>query len=57
MAISYIVLYNENMFKSDSSINYNYNSKKNTDIIAKIFEDHWNNIPSNINNQFVNTQT
>lgn len=45
------------MFKSDSSINYNYNSKKNTDIIAKIFEDHWNNIPSNINNQFVNTQT
>lgn len=43
------------MFKSDSSINHNYNSKKNTDIIAKIFEDHWNNIPSNINNQFVNT--
>ena len=40
--------YNENMFKADGSINPNYNSKKNTGIIAKIFEDHWNNIPSNI---------
>lgn len=40
--------YDENMFKDDGSINPNYNSKKHTGIIAKIFEDHWNNIPSNI---------
>ena len=32
--------YNENMFKADGSINPNYNSKKSTGIIAKIFEDH-----------------
>lgn len=40
--------YDENMFKSDGSINPNYNSKKNTGLIAKIFEDHWDNIPSDI---------
>ena len=33
--------YNENMFKSDGSINPNYNSSKKTGIIAQIFEDHW----------------
>ena len=35
--------YNENMFKSDGSINPNYNSSKKTGIIAQIFEDHWDN--------------
>ena len=40
--------YNENMFKSDGSINPEYNSKKNTGLIAKIFEDHWDNIPADI---------
>ena len=40
--------YNENMFKSDGSINPNYNSNKNTGLIAKIFQDHWDNIPPNI---------
>lgn len=40
--------YNENMFNPDGSINPNYNSKKNTGLIAKIFDDHWDNIPSNI---------
>lgn len=34
--------YNENMFKSDGSINPDYNSSKKTGIIAQIFEDHWN---------------
>lgn len=33
--------YNENMFKSDGSINPNYNSSKKTGIIAQIFENHW----------------
>ena len=33
--------YNENMFKSDGSINLNHNSSKKTGIIAQIFEDHW----------------
>ena len=40
--------YNENMFKSDGSINPEYNSKKNTGLIAKIFEDHWDNISADI---------
>ena len=40
--------YNENMFKSDGSINPEYNSKKNTGLIAKIFEDHQDNIPADI---------
>ena len=40
--------YNENMFKSDGSINPEYNSKKNTGLIAKIFKDHWDNIPADI---------
>ena len=40
--------YNENMFKSDGSINPEYNSKKNTGLIAKIFEEHWDNIPADI---------
>lgn len=40
--------YNENMFNKDRSINPNYNSKKNTGIIAKIFEDHWDNLSSDI---------
>ena len=40
--------YNENMFKSDGSINPEYNSKKNTGLIAKIFEEHWDNIPTDI---------
>lgn len=40
--------YNENMFKSDGSINPEYNSKKNTGLIAKIFEKHWDNIPADI---------
>ena len=35
--------YNENMFKSDGTINPDYNSNKKTGIIAKIFEDHWDN--------------
>lgn len=42
--------YNENMFNSNGSINPKYNSKKNTGLIAKIFEDHWDNIPSDIKN-------
>ena len=33
--------YNENMFKSDGSLNPDYNSNKKTGLIAKIFEDHW----------------
>ncbi len=33
--------YNENMFKSDGSLNPKYNSFKKTGTIAKIFEDHW----------------
>ncbi len=35
--------YNENMFKSDGSINPNYNSSKKTGFIAQILEDHWDN--------------
>ena len=45
--------YNENMFKSDGSINPNYNSKKNTGLIAQIFEDHWDKLPSNIKNSIL----
>lgn len=33
--------YNENMFKSDGSLNPNYNSFKKTGTIAQIFEDWW----------------
>ena len=33
--------YNENMFKSDGSINPKYNSSKKTGMLAQIFEDHW----------------
>ena len=45
--------YNENMFKSDGSINPEYNSKKNTGLIAKIFEQHWYNLPSDIKNSIL----
>ena len=34
--------YNENMFNSDGTINKNYNSFKKTGLIAKIFDEHWN---------------
>ena len=33
--------YNDNMFNEDGYINPDYNSHKKTGIIAKIFEDHW----------------
>ena len=33
--------YDENMFKSDGSINPKYNSFKKTGVIAQIFEDYW----------------
>lgn len=33
--------YNENMFTKDGNINPNYNSFKKTGLIAKIFEEHW----------------
>ena len=33
--------YNENMFKSDGSLNPNYNNFKKTGLISDIFEDHW----------------
>lgn len=36
--------YNENMFNTDGSINPNYNSLKKTGTIAKILEDHWDNV-------------
>lgn len=36
--------YDKNMFREDGSINPNYNSKKNTGLIAQIFEDHWDNL-------------
>ena len=36
--------YNENMFKSDGSLDLNYNSNKNTGLIAQIFEEHWDNL-------------
>ena len=41
--IKYIVNnnYNENMFKSDGTLNPNYNSFKKTGLIAEIIEDHW----------------
>ena len=45
--------YNENMFKSDGSINPNYNSNKKTGLIAKIFEEHWNNLPVSIKNSIL----
>ena len=45
--------YNENMFKSDGSINPKYNSKKNTGLIAIIFEDHWNDLPAEIKNSII----
>lgn len=32
--------YDENMFNSDRSINPKYNSKRNTGLIAQIFEGH-----------------
>lgn len=35
------ITYNENMFKSDGSLNKNYNSFKKTGTIAEILEDHW----------------
>lgn len=38
--------YNENMFKSDGSINPKYNSQKKTGIIATIFEEHWEDVYS-----------
>lgn len=38
--------YDENMFKEDGTLNPKYNSKKKTGIIANIFEDHWDNIPT-----------
>lgn len=45
--------YNENMFKPDGSINPKYNSKKNTGLIAIIFEDHWDNLPTEIKNSII----
>ncbi len=38
--------YNENMIKSDGSLNPKYNSFKKTGIIASIFEDHWDYVYS-----------
>ena len=38
--------YNDNMFNTDGALNRNYNSLKKTGIIAQIFEEHWDNIPS-----------
>lgn len=38
--------YNENMFLSDGSLNPKYNSNKKTGLIAQIFEDYWNKIPT-----------
>ena len=45
--------YNENMFNEDGNLNLNYNSNKNTGLIAQIFEDHWNNIPSNVKESII----
>lgn len=45
--------YNENMFKPDGSINPKYNSKKNTGLIAIIFEDHWDDLPTEIKNSII----
>ena len=36
--------YDENMFKSDGSLNKNYNSFKKTGLIAEIFEKHWDSV-------------
>ncbi len=36
--------YDENMFKSDGSLNPKYNSFKKTGIIASIFEEHWDSV-------------
>ena len=38
--------YDENMFKSNGSINPKYNSYKRTGLIAQIFEDHWESVYS-----------
>lgn len=38
--------YNENMFKSDGTLNNKYNSFKKTGTIAEIFEDWWDKIPT-----------
>lgn len=38
--------YDQNMFKSDGSINPKYNSFKKTGIIASIFDDHWDDFYS-----------
>lgn len=46
--------YDENMFNNDGSLNPNYNSKKKTGIIAQIFNDHWNNLPSYIKHNILN---
>lgn len=40
--------YNDNMFNFDGSINPNYNSKKKTGVIAKIIEEHRDEIPDDI---------
>lgn len=42
-AIRYFLSHNfdDNCFNSDGSLNKNYNSKKKTGLIAKIFEEHW----------------
>ena len=45
--------YNENMFKPDGSINPKYNSKKNTGLIAIIFEDHWDDLPAEIKTSII----
>lgn len=36
--------FNENMFLPNSKINPKYNTFKKTEIIAKIFEEHWNDV-------------
>ena len=46
--------YNDNMFNTDRSINYNYNSNKKTGLISQIIEDGWSSMLSNIKIIFLN---
>lgn len=45
-AIEYFLSHNfdDNCFNFDGSLNKNYNSKKKTGLIAKIFEEHWSTV-------------
>ena len=45
--------YNENVFKSDVSLDLNYNSNKNTSLIAQIFEEHWYNLSSKMKESII----